>query len=44
MMDDTFIIVIITFIKLRINVLGIWEVGWVGVVNMMEVLVTLYCL
>lgn len=44
MMDDTFIIVIITFIKLRINVLGIWEVGLVGVVNMMEVLVTLYCL
>lgn len=44
MMDNTFIIVIITFIKLRINVLGIWEVGWVGVVNMMEVLVTLYCL
>lgn len=43
-MDNTFIIVIITFIKLRINVLGIWEVGWVGVVNMMEVLVTLYCL
>lgn len=30
MMDNTFIIVIITFIKLRINVLGIWEVGWVG--------------
>lgn len=44
MMDNTFIIVIITFIKLRINVLGIWEVGLVGVVNMMEVLVTLYCL
>lgn len=44
MMEYTFIIVIITFIKLRINVLGIWEVGWVGVVNMMEVLVTLYCL
>lgn len=43
-MDNTFIIVIITFIKLRINVLGIWEVGLVGVVNMMEVLVTLYCL
>lgn len=30
MMEYTFIIVIITFIKLRINVLGIWEVGWVG--------------